>query len=269
MTETKELQVKPEGAVSTVLTPSAELKERFSEVADNLSTMEDARLPRMKLRPEGLELSEDEAPVKEITGTIVHVRRVNQYYEKSYDPANIQPPDCYSLDGVKPEKESPQIQNPTCSGCPKAEWGSSAGGQRKGKACRNMKPIYILVGDESIMPRQLTVPPTSLKAINNFLLNISERGVAYRKAKVKIETYKESPKDTYAKIRFSFIEKLGDQRAQDVEFLRNNWLPIMDKQMLDRSELAEDETAPITEEAPATTEKKPKARPSADAKGQF
>lgn len=31
-------------------------------------------------------------------------------------------PDCYSLDGEKPEPDSPHLQHPTCGGCPKNAW---------------------------------------------------------------------------------------------------------------------------------------------------
>ena len=264
--ETTAVTVKETAPAPVVaLQPSEAMLSQFAEVQENLATLEDARLPRMKMQADGIGLNEDAPAVKELEGTIMHVRRVNQYYEKPFDPANVQPPDCYSLDGITPAKDSPKLQAPKCAGCPKAEWGSN--NRNKGKACRNMKPIYMLVGDDSIMPRQLTVPPTSLKAVNNFLLTLTERGIPYRKARVKIEAYKETPKDTYCRLRFNYLGKLDDQRAKDVEYLRSKWLPIMDKQLLEQAETEFDEIQVADAQAAPPKETKPK--PSADAKGQF
>jgi hypothetical protein len=86
------------------------------------------------------------------------------------------------------------------------------------------------------MPRQLTVTPSSLKLANQYLLNLTERGIAYRKIKTKITLFKENPRDTYFKMRFAAGRKLDEQETKDVEFLKNAWLPVMNMQVVDQKE---------------------------------
>ena len=45
------------------------------------------------------------------------------YYKKQYSSGDDAPPDCYSLDGVKPELDSPERQAEACIGC---QWNNSA-----------------------------------------------------------------------------------------------------------------------------------------------
>lgn len=261
------IEVKKSGAV----VPSEEMNQKFNEVKENLEAMGEAKLPRAKMSADGLALSDEGPAVKEIEGTIIHAKRVNQYYEKPYDPANVVPPDCFSMNGLTPDPASTNPQSKACMGCPKAEWGSN--NRNKGKACRNLKPLYVLLGDASIIPRQLTVPPTSLKSVNAFLMNLTELGIPFRKAKVKIEAYKESPRDTYCKLKFSYLGKLDDARANDVAFLHQNWLPVMDAQAVEHDEISDEavSTEPVVNEMNQTqSPPTPKAKKEkADAKGQF
>jgi hypothetical protein len=213
---------------------SKELVARMTEVQENLESVENFRLPRAKMTADGIELIEGEAPLKELEGVIIHTKKTNVYYEKPYNPSDIQPPDCFSLDGNVPENNVPKKQHATCKGCPQAEFGTNS--MKSGKACRNLKPIYLLLSDEAIMPRQFTVTPSSLKAANQYLLDLTERGIAYRKVKTKITLFKENPKDTYYKIKFAMGSKLNEQQLKNVEFLRNQWLPIMNAQLIDQTE---------------------------------
>lgn len=224
---------------------SPEILERMREVAENLESIDSFRLPRAKMTAGGIELIEGEAPLTELEGVIVHTRKTNVYYDKPYNPADkAAPPRCYSLDGNVPvadlkDKEGKPLKpmHATCKGCPMAEFGTNL--MKSGKACRNMKPIYLLLSDEAIIPRQLTVTPTALKAANQYLMDLTEQGIAYRKVKTKITLYKENPRDTYFKLKFSKGAKLDGQKLANVEFLRNQWLPRMNAQVVDINEGAE------------------------------
>jgi hypothetical protein len=213
---------------------SPELLERINEVKENLESVENFRLPRIRMTSDGAEILEGEEPVEAIEGVILHTKKTNTYYDKPFSPANPEPPTCFSLDGVKPDKSVKAPVNPTCKGCKMAEFGTNA--MKSGKACRNLKPIYLLLSDEAIMPRQLTITPSALKAANQYLLDLTERGLNYRKVRTRIEFYKETPKDTYMKARFRMVGKLDENRARDVEYLRNTWLPVMNNQSIDQNE---------------------------------
>ena len=99
------------------------------------------------------------------------------------------------MDGVVPDESIDKPVSKVCKGCKMAEFGTNQ--MKSGKACRNLKPMYMLLGDDAIMPRQLTITPTSLKAANQYLLDLTERGFSYRKVKTKVEAFKKNPADTF------------------------------------------------------------------------
>jgi hypothetical protein len=232
--DSKELEVAKPQAMA-VSGPSTELLERVKEVQENIDAVENFQLPRIKMTSAGMELMDGEAPVQEIEGVIIHAKKTNVYYAKPYNPSDVAPPTCFSLDGVRPDPSIRTPQHATCKGCPQAEFGTNS--MKSGKACRNLKPFYILTSDEAILPRQLTIAPTSLKAADQYLMNLTERGVNYRKVKTKITAYKENNKDTYCKLRFQMIGKLDAQRVADVEAIRQNLLPIMSAQVIEQREM--------------------------------
>lgn len=99
------------------------------------------------------------------------------------------------------------------------------------------------------MPRQITVTPASLKAANQYFMDLTERGVAYRKVKTKITAYKENARDTYMKLKFTMGKKVDDVRQKDVDFLKNQWMPVMNAQIVDQKEFeAPSETKAETNE---------------------
>jgi hypothetical protein len=221
---------------------SPRLKEALLEVQDNLASVDSFQIPRIKASAAGLLLAEGEKPVTELEGVIIHARKQNAYYAKPYNKNEVVPPDCFSNDGVKPDAGAKAPQHATCNGCPKAEFGTNSMGS--GKACRNMKPLYLLLSDDSIIPRQLTITPTSLRAANGYFMDLTERGIAYRKVKTKFTTFKDDEGDTYVKFRFTRGEKLTPERMADVEVLRRTWLPVMDAQLVDQREVNEGAATP-------------------------
>jgi len=238
---------------------SEALVERMNEVKDNLESVENFRLPRAKMTATGLEIMEGEPLVQEMEGVIVHTKKTNVYYAKPFNPSDVTPPDCFSIDGNLPDASIEKPQNVTCKGCPMAEFGTNS--MKSGKACRNLKPLYILMenkvpeidentGDEtgkiksvlSIMPRQLTVSPSSLKLANQYLLDLTERGISYRKVRTKITLFKDNPKDTYYKMKFAKGIALDPQLQKDVEYIRAQWLPVMNNQVIDQGEFETNNT---------------------------
>lgn len=256
-TAVKSVAVPSAGLLPALTGASDEVMARMAEVKDNLESVESFRIPRAKMTASGLELIDGETPILEVEGVIIHTKKTNVYYANPYNPAEVLPPTCFSPDGVIPSDgvgmEGYEKQHDTCKGCPQAQFGTNQ--MKSGKACRNLKPLYLLLSDEAIMPRQLTVTPASLKAANEYLVGLTERGISYRKVRTKISLYKENPKDTYYKMRFSIGSRLDEQRQKDIEFLRNSWLPIMNAQGVDASEIA--------------TEQGGSAQPVGDASGEY
>lgn len=105
---------------------------------------------------------------KEIVGVMVDHHPVNAYWAEKYTGGNAAP-DCSSMDGKNGDYGP-------CASCQFNEWESDPEGKR-GKACKNMHRVYLLREDE-IMPLLLTLPPTSLKNISDYLgLRVVSKGL--------------------------------------------------------------------------------------------
>jgi len=82
-------------------------------------------------------------------------------------------PDCYSLNGITPEPDSPDKQCNQCAGCPQNEFGSAtdnAGNAMKGKACADTK-VLALWANSGVY--RFKIPAASLK---NFVAYVKQLG---------------------------------------------------------------------------------------------
>lgn len=248
MAKKKDIEVPAETKAIVVEAPkqvaSVELQTRLDELKENFESVDTYRLPRAKMTAEGWELIEGEALVKELTGVILHTQKKNVYYAKPFNRNDVQPPDCKSADGVKPDDDVKTPVHKTCKGCPMAEFGTNT--MKSGKACRNLKPLYMLLSDDSIIPRQVTIAPSSLRAANQYLMDLTERGLLYRRVKTKITAFKKVNDDTFMTLKFSIADKLTVDRQAQIDDLKRYWLPIMEAQTVDQAEVETVQSAPAT-----------------------
>lgn len=100
----------------------------------------------------------------ELVGIIVDHHPVNALWMNEYDGSNNQP-DCSSFDGKTAVDSNGEIKS--CANCPYNQFGTARNGG-KGKACKNMHRIYILLGGQAI-PTLLVLPPTSIAAWRNYI----------------------------------------------------------------------------------------------------
>lgn len=147
-----------------------------------------------------------------IEGVVVHARDVRAYY--SSKEAGNTPPDCSSMDNItgvgKPGGE--------CATCPLAQWDSAQEGS--GQACKQAKQLFMLRG-QSMFLEVVSLPPTSLKAVRQFLLKLTTQGIQYHQAIVRIELQeaKNSQNKPYGKAVMKFVRKLSaDEIARAIEF---------------------------------------------------
>lgn len=123
---------------------------------------------------------DDTDPMKTITGVVVFTHRLSGYWPNAYGTATNPEdklPTCASMDGktgiVQMGANAGEVI--TCETCPWNQYGTArdqAGNQSRGKACKNMRRLYIMMdGDPNLY--LLTVPPTSIKDVNNQLAKIA------------------------------------------------------------------------------------------------
>ena len=104
--------------------------------------------------------------VKTIEGVILYSHPNFAYWPDGMEYDDNVSPLCTSIDG----KTGCGSPGGACAACPLNQYGTatdSKGNPTKGKACKNMRNLYILRNGES-MPIVLSLPPTSLRPYEEF-----------------------------------------------------------------------------------------------------
>lgn len=193
--------------------------------------------------------------LKEITGVIIFTHRANGFWPGSYgsgDDGN-KIPLCSSMDG-KTGMRTDTGEIVTCESCPYNQFGSAAdekGNQSRGKACKNMRRLYIMRdGNPNIY--LLTVPPTSIKEVNKQLTKImGSKGIPYTNLIIglKLEKAVNSNGIAYSKV---IIEKKGLLPAEAAAKAKELRRQIKEKYQSLAITMDDCSTAPPVEAAPAS-----------------
>jgi len=149
----------------------------------------------------------------EIKGVILHKQRVRALWDEG---SNI--PLCSSLDCIT-GIDSEGMQRP-CDGCEYDEWGSASDekSERKGKACKEMRRIY-LIEKNGTLPIIVTLSPTSIKPWDEFNSARSTAGITDLSAEVTLRlTPGKSGSYTYSVIQPKIGPKLAP--ADIVKFFK-------------------------------------------------
>ena len=99
---------------------------------------------------------------RKLVGVILYHHFANAYWPEGSEYDDNVPPFCQSFDGKQGYGEPGGV----CAACAFNQFGSTANGS--GKACKNMRQIYLLRSGE-YLPLQLSLPPTSLRPFNDFM----------------------------------------------------------------------------------------------------
>jgi len=138
----------------------------------------DPRPPRVKLSRESQAfLLPDGSTQKTIEGIIVFHHKARGYWEVE----GQQVPTCSSMDGRTGTDENGNTV--ACAGCPHNAWGTGKDG--RGKACKEMRWIYVLQ-DGEIIPSRISLPPTSLGQFDAFVTALAQKRLAPIQKKVRL-----------------------------------------------------------------------------------
>lgn len=198
---------------------SEALQKRMGAIMKTLESVENASLPKIHFKS-GFRLSEDGDEVKSFQAIIVYAKNSNAWYKGSYDPRSPAPPSCASSNGLKPT-HGDEIQADSCKKCPRNSF-------RDGKKdCKNMKVLFLRFKG-GLFPKMLSIPPTSIKSVDNYLMHLVEHiGKSYTEVLTKFEVFKKDPKQTHYNIRLSFVEPLDENEAKDTMFIEYKWSDYM------------------------------------------
>lgn len=152
------------------LLPTAMMDSEFTaeELAEDMDGMQ-MNFPKVKIPSGGalqyeIPTGDPDNPdyAKTLTGIILFNHPNNAYWPEGSEYDDNSTPLCSSVDG----KLGVGVPGGSCTGCAMNVFGSAAEG--RGKACKNMRVLYLLRSGE-FMPLQVTLPPTSLKPFREFM----------------------------------------------------------------------------------------------------
>lgn len=186
--------------------------EGVFSAADNMEGVE-PRLPQISIihRAELFEMPDGSKEI-EFEGVLLDTNRANAWWEKSFDETGGgELPDCSSLDGIHPDMNSEKLQAAECNDrvCERNQFGSAPKGG--GKACKNMKRAHILI-DNSILPYRLTLPPTSIRPMDDYIQMITDQGKPYQ---VFITHFSLKPAKSKAGIEYSKLVLTQGEAIKD------------------------------------------------------
>ena len=182
--------------------------------------------------------------VPTFSGVIVYNHNCNAYFDE--DSASNAPPLCSSMDGVTGiDTECGECF--ACKSCAKNVFGSAK--NRRGKACKNMHRLYIMT-EGSPVPLMLSLPPTSLKAFQNYRLSTL---AAKRLKPCEVVTeFSLAPQvsqsgQKYSVVKFKLLGKLDEKEAKIAKYFADqmkaaaNRVPKMSADDYNRAPEAEDD----------------------------
>ena len=138
------------------------------------------------------DLTRETENVKYVEGVLVHWRRSRAWWPPTdNDELSHEPPSCASVDGKFPipngefgdggaqaHRNIPIMvdgeQRRSCAKCPMSQWGSHPKEGRNGQACKAGILLFLLQEGETL-PVVISVPPTSIKVVENFMVKLSAR----------------------------------------------------------------------------------------------
>jgi hypothetical protein len=154
------------------------LEQEVQTSLDNI----DPRPPRVKMLKESLSfISPDGSTQKDITGILVFHHKARGRWETEGQKI----PTCSSLDGTVGVDEDGNEH--ACKSCQFNIFGTGKDGY--GKACKEMRWIYMLQGGEAI-PSRISLPPTSLTKFDAFISALAQKRIApiQKIVKLSLET---------------------------------------------------------------------------------
>lgn len=126
------------------------------------------------------------------------------FYAKQWTPdAEPQAPDCFSMDGVRPDASAIDPQNDLCASCPQNAWGSKVTplGQQI-KACSDTKRLAVVAADDPEgAVYLLVVTPAALKNLNQYQKELAIRGIPPEIVRTRISFDTDA---SFPKLKFGF-----------------------------------------------------------------
>lgn len=182
---------------------------------------------------------------RKLVGVLLYHHLANAYWPEGSEYDDNVPPFCQSFDGKQGYGEPGGV----CTTCAFNQFGSTANGS--GKACKNMRQVYLLRSGE-YLPLQLSLPPTSLRPFNDFmnLAFVARRRPSYS-AIVEIGLKRgESGGYTYSVATFRKVRDLEGEGLAAVKSYAANFKEQVKSLLAQRAENYKSDVESLTGAAP-------------------
>lgn len=224
------------------LLPTMTMDSEFTaeELAEDMDGMQ-MNFPRVKIPSGGslqfeIPTGDPDNPdyAKTLTGIILFNHPNNAYWPEDSEYDDNATPLCSSTDG----KLGIGTPGGSCTTCAMNQFGSAAEG--RGKACKNMRVLYLLRSGE-LMPLQLSLPPTSLKPFRLFIgQTFSLRRRATYGSLVEIGLKKmNNGRDDYSVATFRLLSDLSGAELAQVRDYANSFKEQIRTMLQQHAEAAE------------------------------
>lgn len=164
----------------------------------------------------------DGAISKDITVVVLGYMATRKWYEhRSFDADDKRPPVCFAQaieeEDLVPHANVPDPQGETCADCPHSEWGSRPGSS-KAQWCKLGRTLSVVVVDANTTADtlrratvlSLSVPPTSVKAWDNYASQLGGKGLPPWAASTQVSI---APSKYQFSISFDLVTPLNGDAA--------------------------------------------------------
>lgn len=172
------------GGASTAIALPADLQAKLAAAAKDIAAKERPSVSRIGLRAGVITYGGNPVKGNALSVIVLAAGHKNAYYDKPFDPNNLQNPACFALsitgEDMQAHENVPEDNVPgesrSCKDCPLHQWGSDPRGGR-GKACKETRRVVLMPADaaesaEAAAKAELAlvdIPVTSGKNYSNFV----------------------------------------------------------------------------------------------------
>lgn len=195
----------------------------------------DLRIPQIQItHSAGLFVMPGGEAIDSFQAVIIDACNINAYWSIPFDQSGGGTvPDCWSLDGIMPDLNAPDVQSENCNDCQMNIFEKDG----NGKKCKNKKRIHFWM-DNATIPFRLTLPVMSCENFNIYGSTLVASGIPYQAVltKVGLESAKNKTGIKYYKVTFKNIQSLDQEALQNIKVVWQQWLPIIRRESVGAEE---------------------------------
>ena len=197
-------------------------------------------LPRVKVPPQGITIwsvpsAEGDIHIEDLTGILVEYTTPRAYWDKPLDPNVVTPPVCSSPDGMMGSfiRTGPEGPGGPCHLCPLSKFGSDPRPESNGQACKEKRMLFLL-GPDSILPRVVQAPSTSIRNIFDYAMQLSDAETLFQNVYTQLTLEKISAGGVeYGKVVLKNVGPVPEEAHRAVESYRAGLSNILSTQQVE------------------------------------